>query len=122
MMGVNQVRAWNRNYGTSHDYMRPAGEDRRNQHRPQAGYFPTDRLGLDPWFYAPLSGSCYHLERNCGGLRNSRAIKIACSLYEKRKILTLLHLRPCRICIQSVNREQGNAASDPSEVPLREVD
>ena len=127
MIGVNQARAMGRNHGISHGNVRAAGEYRRDQNRPQAGYapgyFPTERLGTDSWFYAPYSGSCYHIQRNCGGLRNARAIKSALSLGDKRKVLTLLHLRPCRICVvEPINHERGTTASDTVEVPLAEVD
>ena len=57
--------------------------------RPSAG---------DPWYYAPLSGSCYHLERNCAGLRNARHVQSVECTVGKNRLLVVNNLRPCRMC------------------------
>ena len=69
-------------------------------------------MGVDPWFYAPVSGGCYHLERNCAGLRNAHIIKDATSTEAKRRVLSFNSLRPCRICAMNMD----------TEAPLPEVD
>ena len=125
-MHISEARLENRYRGNAINQGRAPSQQRRDQHRSQAGpapgYAHVELLGNDPWYYAPHSGSCYHLQRNCGGLRNARAIKSALSLGDKRKVLTLLHLRPCRICVvEPINRERGTATGDTVEVPLAEV-
>ena len=116
-MHINEARPENRYRGSAINQGRAPSQQRRDQHRPQAGPAPghshVERLGNDPWYYAPLSGACYHLQRNCGGLRNARSIKGALSMGDKRRALYLFNLRPCRICVtEPIQRERAAAANN----------
>ena len=74
-------------------------EELRPPHlRPSAG---------DPWYYAPLSGSCYHLEQNCAGLRNARNVQSEQSQFGKNRLLVVNGLRPCRLCASQDRRENS---------------
>ena len=57
----------------------------------------------DPWYYAPLSGECYHLERNCLGLRNARNVQTVLP-HEAQNRLVMQGLRPCRLCASQDRR------------------
>ena len=58
----------------------------------------------DPWYYAPLSGNCYHLEQNCAGLRNARNVQSEESAIGKNRLLCVNNLRPCRLCASQDRR------------------
>ena len=74
-------------------------EELRPPHlRPSAG---------DPWYYAPLSGSCYHLEQNCAGLRNAHNVQSEQSQFGKNRLIVVNGLRPCRMCAGQDRRENS---------------
>ena len=58
-------------------------------------------LGDDPWYFAAATGECFHLQRNCRGLRNARVINRATSVGDKNRALILNNLRPCRLCVSN---------------------
>ena len=98
-------------------------------------YLHITALGDDPWFFAPSTGQCYHLQRNCHGLRNARIISRASSRGDKNRAILTLNLRPCRLCVpdpaamwrpsSGTGTTRDNDADEVPEeerAPLRSVD
>ena len=92
-------------------------------------------MGDDPWFFAPTSGQCYHLQRNCRGLRNARIISRALSRGDKNRAILMYNLRPCRLCVPdpaatwrpasgtgTTRDDDVNDAPEEERAPLRSVD
>ena len=105
------MRQIQENHNRSRNQARPIERiNERPARRPRA--MTEDELTLphlrpsapDPWYYAPLSGSCYHLEQSCAGLRNARDVRSEESTFGKSRLLCVNNLRPCRLCASEDRR------------------